>query len=128
MRTIKFRAWDKDNEFMVLSENLMDVDEYFFQFNNFGGIELVQLQYTNIDDENKNAVIVNSEFMQFTGLLDKNRLQDVYEGDIIDEYGNIKGNAHEMDKGENDLLIQGLGTSAWSETEKKGLERGLKYS
>lgn len=66
--------------------------------------------------------------MQFTGLLDNNGLQEVYEGDIIDEHGNIKGNTYEMDKGENDLLIQGFGTSAWSETEKKGLERGLKYS
>ena len=64
----------------------------------------------------------------FTGLRDKNGLQEVYEGDIIDSNGNIKGNIYEMDKGEADFVIEGLGTSAWSETEKGGLERGLKYA
>ena len=66
-------------------------------------------------------------FLQFTGLLDKNGSKEVYEGDIIDIYGNIKGNIYEMDKGETDLVIEGFGTATWTETEKAGLGRGLTY-
>lgn len=66
-------------------------------------------------------------YEQFTGLLDKNGIAEVYEGDIIDAYGNIKGNIHQMDKGEVDLVIEGFGTKTWTETEKAGLGRGLTY-
>lgn len=103
MREIKFRTWDT-------------------RFNDMHYHADVRTWHLNMPD------LEECTLMQFTGLHNKNGLQEVYEGDIIDEYGNIKGNAYEMDKGENDLLIQGFGTSAWSETEKKGLERGLKYS
>lgn len=74
------------------------------------------------------SLLVAYDLSQFTGLLDKHGLQEVYECDIIDEYGNIKGSTYEMDKGETDLVIEGFGTSSWSKTEMAGLGRGLKYS
>ena len=48
---------------------------------------------------------------QFTGLKDKNGVKEVYESDIIDENGLIRGNIYEsesLDKRETDLIIPGL--------------------
>ena len=61
---------------------------------------------------------------QFTGIFDKNGLQEVYEGDIIDEYGNIKGNTYEMDAGEADFIVQGFGDKNWGATYKEAVGRG----
>lgn len=107
MREIKFRAWIEEKKEMR-----------YFDF-------LYTVQTENFAKDKDWSV---DRLMQYTGLKDKNGLQEVYEGDIIDSNGNIKGNIYEMDKGEADFVIEGLGTSAWSETEKGGLERGLKYA
>ena len=114
MRQIKFRARN-------IAANVWQTD---FSAIGMNGEKLIKL-INNDFCESKDVAL---EFQQFTGLHDKNGLQEVYEGDIIDEYGNIKGNIYEMDKGETDLVIEGLGTSAWSKTEKAGLELGLKYA
>ena len=67
MRTIKFRAWDKDRKQMVEFGRPIYDPKY-------GGI-LFHSPYQFLD-WNKNEV------MQFTGLLDKNG-KEIWEGDIV---------------------------------------------
>lgn len=64
--------------------------------------------------------------MQYIGLKDKSGLQEVYEHDIINNNGEIKGNIYQMDKGKTDFVIQGFGTKNWCKTYKEAIYRGCK--
>ena len=102
MREIKFRAWDLEKKIMLKPFDLSSNPKYWCD---------------NLKDY---------PLMQYTGLKDKNGLQEVYEGDIIDIYGNIKGNIYEVDKGKDDFIIQGFGDKNWGATYKEAVERGCK--
>jgi hypothetical protein len=100
-RTIKFRAW------------------YQGKMTEVGTMSYFTDGTIIVNDE-----LVGCKLMQFTGLKDKNGLQEVYEGDIIDEYGNIKGNTYEMDAGEADFIVQGFGDKNWGATYEEAVGRG----
>jgi len=112
MREIKFRAWDVDTEKWITDNILLEANgELMFQ-GEYGG----QLHDHEI-------------VLQFyTGLKDKNDLTEVYECDIIDIDGKVKGNIYEMDKEKTDLVIQGFGTKTWCKTYNDAILRGCKDS
>lgn len=124
MREIKFRAWDKIESHMVevshLKINRVTNNWMAYFWDEKQGLEMP------LGKEKRGFIL-----MQFTGLKDKNGLQEVYEGDIIDTYGKIKGNIYEIkevDKDQYDLVIQGFGTKDWLTTYQNAVDRGCKDS
>ena len=81
MREKKFRAWDKDAEFMLYSDK--QEDDYFFEFVDgrlraFG----ITLGPASTDSPPQPETYELSEPMDFVGLKDGHG-QAVYEGDIV---------------------------------------------
>ncbi len=65
---------------------------------------------------------------QYTGLMDKNEIDKLFEGDIIDEYGLKIGNIHEIHARKTDYIIPRIGGKDWEATHEERLDRGLKYT
>ena len=115
MREIKFRVWDKKENEMFYSNMYQNKTSMIYGLGNFL----------------KECSDIEEPIMQYTGLKDKNGLTKIYEGDIIDENGLVKGNIYEineMDKRETDTVIQGFGTKTWCETVSRAILLGCRYS
>lgn len=122
-REIKFRAWDKTVEKMREIVGFNFSEWYVFVCDEQKNIQGDRHSFSN--SESDRFVV-----MQYTGLKDKNGmgLTEVYECDIIDENGIIKGSIYEMDKRETDIVIPQLGTKAWESAYKEAVVRGFNYS
>lgn len=110
MREIKFRAWDTKRKEWKSPLNVYvngmgeKIWQFGFEFEPYSEVEIVR--YTGLKDKNGNTSL------------------EVYEGDIIDVDGKVKGNIYEMDAGETDLVIQGFGTKTWCKTYNEAISRG----
>lgn len=109
MIEIKFRFYNKNiNNYKIrISENTLDEIENEDSWQgNIPWKRIATCQYTGLKDKNGNTSV------------------EVYECDIIDVDGKVKGNIYEMDAGETDLVIQGFGTKTWCKTYNEAISRG----
>lgn len=125
MREIKFRAYDTINKKWVDAFDKITVadeeDLYWSWMTGLSGDHLVLL----------NDVVPFVEISQYTGLKDRNGLTYIYEGDILDENGLVKGNVYESPQiyiNGIDHIITKMGTESWRGSESVAMGRGCKYA
>lgn len=120
MREIKFRAWGKFKKKMF----------YWGDPDNWG-IIMHNLGLRAYEKPPKGCEADELIPMQFTGLYDKNGkgLTELYEGDILNEKGEICANIHQKyHKRTTDFIIEKMGTKKWRDTEQEAIRRGWGYA
>ena len=112
MREIKFRAWDKRQKQMSTPFTLTELTQYEHIFE-------VKFKYL--------AKFNDLIWLQYTGLKDKETLTDIYEGDIIDMDGKIRGNIYESPevyKALSTSVVAGMGYEDWENTKQRLVRQG----
>lgn len=120
MREIKFRAWATLRKKMFSAYELGQDQEALLPDGR---------GFANISSLDTSLSQIHSHLLplQYTGLKDKKTLTDIYEGDIIDMEGNIRGNIYESPevyKALSTCVVAGMGYEDWENTKQRLVRQG----